>query len=325
MNSPLNYDSLFNQLASSPVKSLIEPIRRSLLPKIENPDHGDFPKWQQAITQLPQLSTQSVNLNQSQVGATGANLSDSECSHLREQLMALHPWRKGPFNLHGAHIDTEWRSDWKWDRLAPHLSNLSGRTVLDIGTGSGYHAWRMRGAGAKLTIGIEPMLLYVMQFFAIKHFIGEQQTHVLPFGIEELPNTSLSFDTIFSMGVLYHRKNPIEHLEQIRTWLRPKGEFVLETLVVNGDATTALIPQGRYAQMRNVWFLPSTLMLEIWLKKCGFRNVRLVDENVTSLDEQRTTEWMTFQSLKDFLDPNDINKTAEGYPAPRRATFICEA
>ena len=67
---------------------------------------------------------------------------------LRSLLMQLKPWRKGPFSLFDAFIDTEWRSDWKWQRLAPHISSLQGRTVLDVGCGSGYHCWRMRGAGA---------------------------------------------------------------------------------------------------------------------------------------------------------------------------------
>ncbi|MEY8213807.1 MAG: DUF1698 domain-containing protein, partial [Colwellia sp.] len=31
------------------------------------------------------------------------------------------------------------------------------------------------------------------------------------------------------------------------------------------------------------------------------------------------------QSLSDFLDPQDKNKTIEGYPAPQRAIFIANA
>ena len=51
----------------------------------------------------------------------------------------------------------------------------------------------------------------------------------------------------------------------------------------------------------------------------------MVDLNQTSLEEQRATEWMRFNSLKDFLDPDDVNKTAEGYPAPLRAVIVAEA
>jgi tRNA (mo5U34)-methyltransferase len=124
------------------------------------------------------------------------------------------------------------------------------------------------------------------------------------------------------MGVLYHRKSPIEHLEELKHALKPGGELVLETLIIEGDNTTTLVPQGRYAQMRNVWFIPSSEQLCIWLKKTGFKNVRVVDTNQTSLDEQRTTHWMTFQSLEDFLDPKDTDKTTEGYPAPRRVIIL---
>ncbi|MFO7647899.1 DUF1698 domain-containing protein, partial [Halomonas campaniensis] len=55
---------------------------------------------------------------------------------------------------------------------------------------------------------------------------------------------------------------------------------------------------------------------------CGFENVRVVDEAVTRTEEQRATEWMTFQSLADFLDPEDPTRTREGYPAPRRAVVM---
>ncbi|MEL0036997.1 MAG: DUF1698 domain-containing protein, partial [Gammaproteobacteria bacterium] len=102
------------------------------------------------------------------------------------------------------------------------------------------------------------------------------------------------------------------------------GELILETLVVDGDQNTALIPEGRYAQMRNVWFLPSTAALKLWLNRCDLVDVRLVDENKTTVEEQRATEWMTFHSLANYLDPDNSDLTIEGYPAPRRATFIAK-
>jgi tRNA (mo5U34)-methyltransferase len=149
---------------------------------------------------------------------------------------------------------------------------------------------------------------------------------LLPLGIENMPKMAVmeGVDSVFSMGVLYHRKSPIDHLLELKALLRPGGELVLETLVVEGDEQTVLVPQGRYAQMRNIWFLPSSSALALWLCKCGFKNVRIVDEVVTSLGEQRTTHWMEFHSLKDFLDPNDKHNTLEGHPAPRRAILIAQ-
>ena len=126
------------------------------------------------------------------------------------------------------------------------------------------------------------------------------------------------------MGVLYHRRSPIDHLLALRDTLRPGGELVLETLVVEGDEHTVLVPGERYAQMPNVYFLPSSLALAQWLTRAGFTNVRIVDEAITTQDEQRRTDWMTYQSLADFLDPNDPSRTIEGYPAPRRAVLVAE-
>ena len=124
------------------------------------------------------------------------------------------------------------------------------------------------------------------------------------------------------MGVLYHRRSPLDHLVQLKDQLVSGGELVLETLVIEGDENSVLVPTSRYAQMRNVYFFPSAKALKVWLELVGFEDVRIVDENVTSVDEQRTTDWMTHNSLPDYLDPNDPSKTVEGYPAPRRAVLV---
>ena len=250
---------------------------------------------------------------------------DAACSaQLRNALKALMPWRKGPFHIAGIDIDCEWRSDLKWERLRHAIAPLAGRTVLDIGCGSGYHCWRMRAAGAALVVGIDPTPLYAMQFQALQHYINDPRVQMWPLGIEDLPDDMPCFDTLFSMGLLYHRRSPLDHLQQLRALLRPGGELVLETLVVAGDARTCLMPQGRYAKMRNVWFIPSVAMLTIWLTRCGWRNVRLIDCTATTTHEQRATEWMAFESLADFLDPADPTRTVEGYPAPLRAVLTAQ-
>lgn len=282
--------------------------------------YGDLPRWIEALDALPDLDVDTRRTDLDRVTVDGPATID-----LKESLMKFHPWRKGPFSLFGTHIDTEWRSDWKWQRVAPHLSPLSGRKVLDIGCGSGYHCWRMHGAGAAFTLGIDPTPLFAIQFRVLQKYLNFPNVQMLPLGIEDLPQQMRCFDTTFSMGILYHRKSPINHLLELRDTLRSGGELVLETIVVDGEEGYSLVPSGRYGKMGNVWFLPSVATLISWLEKVKFKNVRCVDVDQTSIEEQRTTEWMTFQSLKDFLDPDDINRTIEGYPAPKRAVIIAEA
>lgn len=287
--------------------------------------HGKWQEWQAALATAPDLQPSSLDLNSSTVRiGTPANVDETARAQLLASLQALIPWRKGPYELFGIHIDTEWRSDWKWERVFPHLSPLDGRLVLDVGCGSGYHLWRMHGAGAEAVIGIDPTLLFLTQFQLLKHYAGEQQpVWMLPLKSEDLPDfRQKGFDTAFSMGVLYHRRDPLGHLQELRRALRAGGELVLETLVVEGGERTALMPHDRYAKMRNVWFIPAVPMLELWLKRLGFTHIRVVDVTPTSVDEQRCTEWSKGESLADFLDPDDARRTIEGYPAPVRATII---
>ena len=269
----------------------------------------------------------TANLNQSAITLNSDQpLSTEDRAKLEEGLRGLMPWRKGPFEFFGTYIDTEWRSDWKWDRVAPYLSDLSGRQILDVGCGSGYHCWRMLGEGAGRVIGIDPGLLFLFQFLSVKQYAGqEQRIDLLPVRVEDLPPKLEAFDTTFSMGVLYHRRSPLDHLLELKDTLRPGGELVLETLIVDGELGVTLMPEQRYAKMRNVWFIPSVDTMLLWLRRCGFKNARCVDVDTTSLEEQRRTEWMTFESLADFLDPNDKSLSIEGYPAPKRGVFIADA
>ncbi|MCF7822528.1 MAG: tRNA 5-methoxyuridine(34)/uridine 5-oxyacetic acid(34) synthase CmoB [Mariprofundaceae bacterium] len=284
--------------------------------------HGDLPRWSSGLLNLPDVPPSSVDLNSDSIRIGTVDDTELSPDEIKTVLKKMHPWRKGPFDIFGVHIDTEWHSDWKWNRIKDHMAPLDGRTILDVGCGSGYHMWRMLGADAGLVIGIDPTPLFSLHFATVKRYLPDANAFIIPVGIDDMPTGMACFDSVFSMGILYHRRSPLDHLIQLKELLRPGGELVLETLVVEGDRNTCLIPDGRYAKMRNVWFIPSVKMLETWLKRAGFTNIRCVDVNTTSVDEQRATEWMQFESLPDFLDPDDRSRTIEGYPAPRRATMI---
>ncbi|WP_413110446.1 tRNA 5-methoxyuridine(34)/uridine 5-oxyacetic acid(34) synthase CmoB [Thaumasiovibrio sp. DFM-14] len=287
-------------------------------------EHGDMPKWLRVLNKIPTTCPDNIDLKTAVHVSNNTSLPLGEKAKLENLLRTFHPWRKGPYHLHDIHIDTEWRSDWKWDRVLPHISPLKGRYVLDVGCGNGYHMWRMLGEGAELTVGIDPSHLFLVQFEAIRKLMGnDQRAHLLPLGIEQLPELR-AFDTVFSMGVLYHRRSPLDHLLQLKNQLVKGGELVLETLVIDGDENAVLVPTDRYAQMRNVFFFPSARALKVWLEQTGFEDVRIVDECVTSTGEQRSTGWMTHNSLPDYLDPNDPSKTIEGYPAPKRAILVAK-
>jgi len=282
--------------------------------------NGNLPRWLDAFQHLPEIAITNTFLDTAAVTASG-QVSGDQRQQLHAALRQLHPWRKGPFDICGLFIDSEWRSDWKWNRLAPHL-DLQGHSILDVGCGNGYFGWRMLAAGAAVVIGLDPMILYTLQHAALRKYLGNRPNFVVPGSDQLIADPLAAFDTVFSMGVLYHRTSPIDHLLALARALRPQGQLVLETLIIDPTGEEVLVPKHRYAKMRNVWFIPSVGMLTKWLQRCGFTDVRCIDQTTTTVDEQRATAWMTFESLPEFLDSQDPKRTVEGYPAPLRAILL---
>lgn len=320
----IDFGRFYQQIAIGPLSHWLNTLPAQITQWQQESLHGRFKQWFNTLEHLPELTPTSLDLQNGVSATMMPDITDGQRAGIEQLLRNLMPWRKGPFSLYDVSIDTEWRSDWKWDRVLPHISPLQDRHILDVGCGSGYHLWRMVGAGARLAVGIDPMQLFLCQFEAVRRLLGDdRRAHVLPLGIEQLPALA-AFDTVFSMGVLYHRRSPLDHLWQLKDQLVSGGELVLETLVIEGDENSVLVPGERYGQMRNVYFLPSPAALTQWLEKCGFVDVRLVDLCVTTTQEQRRTDWMVSESLADFLDPTDSTKTVEGYPAPLRAVIVAK-
>jgi tRNA (mo5U34)-methyltransferase len=314
-----DHAALFRQLRAAGFDAWVDELETAASGWFTEARHGDYPRWAAALEALPPIADVRGRFDAPEVTIEG-RCADSAA--LRDALMRLSPWRKGPWRFADVTIDSEWRSDWKWARVRPHLSDLRGRRILDVGCGNGYHAWRMLADDPSLVLGIDPSVLFNLQFLAAWHYLRDPRIHLLPLTIQAMPENLQYFDTVLSMGVLYHRRSPFDHLIRLKGLLRPGGELCLETLVIDGSRGEVLVPAGRYARMNNVWFLPSVPELEHWLRRAGFTEVRCVDLNRTTVEEQRSTEWMRFESLPQCLDPADADKTVEGYPAPLRAVML---
>jgi len=300
-----DFEALADCLRSLGLAHWNDDLGPVLRQRLTGQTHGDWARWNEVINDLP--------------AARG------DTARLRELLMGLHPWRKGPLSLDGVEIDTEWRSDWKWARVKDGVGSLDGRNVLDVGSGNGYYALQMRKAGAATVIGVDPTLLFAMQFQAINVFERNASIFILPCRLEETPPAKKVFDTTFSMGVLYHQRDPLKHLRDLQSTLRSGGQLVLETLYLPGDDLRTATPEDRYARMRNVWSLPTVPQLLAWLRETRYVKIELIDTSITTIDEQRSTEWMTFESLEEALDPSDPSKTIEGWPAPHRVVVTAVA
>lgn len=316
-----NYNLFTEKLKKNSMEKWINPLNHAIETALKKPD-GNMPFWDKTLEELPIVENCKLIKNEKAITIISDDNNGDYSKRIEDILKKLIPWRKGPFKIFNTYIDSEWRSDMKWDRVLPNIKPLKGKNVLDIGCGNGYHMFRMAEEGADLVIGVDPTMLFYTQFMAINKYVQRDNVFLLPLGFEDLPSDINVFDTVFAMGVLYHRKSPFEFLKSLKSFLKPCGELVLETLIVDGDENTVMVPQDRYASMKNVWFLPSAKAMIKWLKRIGFTSVKFCGSQITTTEEQRCTQWMLGKSLSDFLDANNKLLTIEGLPAPNRGIFI---
>jgi tRNA (mo5U34)-methyltransferase len=254
-------------------------------------------------------------------GGAGGGNSDECPETVRALLLKLLPWRVGPWRFAGVDVDAEWRSYLKWKRIASEIY-FDGAKVLDVGCNNGYFGFKALDAGAEWVLGVEPTRLYAAQHEVFRQYLADPSTMgLMPICDDQIPLGLNVFDVVLSMGVLYHRKNPVGHLERLYSSLRKRGQLVLETMAIESQEANLIVPEGKFAKMRGIWFMPTVAMLQRWLRRIGFDQIQVIDISTTRDDEQRTTPFMPFESRSDFVDPQNAGLTIEGYPMPCRVVI----
>lgn len=271
--------------------------------------------FQEAIRSLKMYEDVEVKLGD-RVEVQIKNLSPQDAQQIKETALLMKPWRKGPFQINDLFIDSEWQSQIKYNLLEPHF-NLKDKIVGDIGCNNGYYLFRMLSQSPKKLIGFDPSAIYYSQFQFINHFIKSDIVYEL-LGVEHVEFYEHKFDTLFCLGVLYHRSDPVAMLKSLFKGLHKGGELILDTFMIDGEGEMCLTPRDRYSKIPNIYFVPTVNALKNWCFRAGFETVEVLEIMKTEPKEQRKTEWIETQSLEDFLDPDDHTKTVEGYPAPKR-------
>ena len=271
--------------------------------------------YQEAIAALPEYTNVKVSLGD-RVEVQIEGLSPEALEQIKQTAELMKPWRKGPFQFNTLFIDSEWQSQIKYNLLEPHF-NLKDKIVGDIGCNNGYYLFRMLSQQPKKLIGFDPSAIYYSQFLFVDHFIKSGIVYEL-LGVEHVEFYEHKFDTLFCLGVLYHRSDPVAMLKSLFKGLNKGGELILDTFMIDGEEEICLTPRDRYSKIPNIYFVPTVNALKNWCYRAGFESVEVLEIMKTELNEQRKTEWIDTQSLEDFLDPDDPTKTVEGYPAPKR-------
>jgi tRNA (mo5U34)-methyltransferase len=284
-----------------------------------NQEKKGFLRYRQPYLELAKHTADFIDCSEDKVRiGDKTEISEETRTHIKEQLKCFMPWRKGPFSVFGIDIDAEWRSERKWQRVVPELPDLAGKVIADIGCNNGYYMFRMAPSSPKFVLGFEPSIQHYYCFKALNAMAGYENLEIDLLGVEHIALFESTFDVIFLMGIIYHRPSPIDTLRDLLTSLKPGGTLILETQAIPGEESYALFPEKTYAKVPGTYFVPTGLCLKNWMEKAGFEEVHLFSSLPMSSNEQRKTEWMQFESYRNFLDPMNSDLTIEGYPAPLR-------
>jgi len=276
--------------------------------------------WQKILLELPSPLDKTVEMS-SEV-KIDFDWTPQDSVETKDLLLKLVPWRKGPFLINDVFIDSEWCSHFKWDRFLELNVDLNDKTVLDVGSGNGYYGFRMLGLGAKEVLCLEPNLTHFSQFLAINNFAQSKKIQMLPERLESIEIDKPYFDVIFSMGLLYHQRDPGEHLRLLASHLKKEGRIVIETIVTPEDYKEVLVPSDRYANMPNVWSVHNEIGLEKIILEQGLETIDSTEAVMTTVEEQRATQWMPFRSFESALEEGNPERTIEGFPAPLRKFVV---
>lgn len=246
-------------------------------------------------------------------------LTDQQRQAFEQIITALSPWKKGPYLLGQRFIDSEWRSELKWQRLLPHLPPLKDVSIADIGCNNGYFMLRMLAHRPERIVGFEPYLKHAVHHCVWRHLLADYRDKVAlePMGIQHCDLWPEGFDVMFCLGILYHHTDPVGMLRTMAKALRKKGTIIIDCQGIAGDEELCLVPKQRYAGAAGIWFLPTLPALKNWIRRAGYSYCKVIFDAPLRGDEQRRSKDADIKSLGDFLS-EDGECTAEGYPAPRR-------
>jgi tRNA (mo5U34)-methyltransferase len=272
---------------------------------------------QYAVHTLPFIDAERIAVTLDDTVAIDIEaLREEEADAIEKTARLLKPWRKGPFRISNLYIDSEWRSWIKYNLLEPFF-DLRDKRVGDIGCNNAYYLFRMMKHEPAKLVGFDPSAHYFTQFQFIDRFVRSGIVYEM-LGVEHVSFYEHRFDTLFCLGVLYHRPDPINTLKSLYKGLEKGGELILDTFMIDGDEEICLTPAERYSKIPNIYFIPTVNALKNWCMRAGFSDIEVLAVKETDTYEQRKTEWIDSQSLEDFLDPKNPSLTVEGYPAPKR-------
>ena len=202
-------------------------------------------------------------------------LAPEERARLLERVKELEPWLQGPFALGGdLVIGGAWRIDHRWQALRPHVPDVTGRRVLDIGSNAGYDPFMFKLLGAADVMACEPFeFIQQMEFLESIYRTGVRPCRMR---WQELdPERDARFELVHCHGVLYHEVHPMVLLQRLREMLTDDGVLLFGSMMLADPELSecARFVPGAYYNDPSWWWVPGRLAMRWMLETVGLQVV----------------------------------------------------
>lgn len=154
--------------------------------------------------------------------------------------------------------------------LAGIPTNLSGATVLDIGTTNGGSAFLSERRGASRVVAVDICGPEVFGFDKISQYLDSRVTF-LESSVYELPEklNYEKFDLVFFWGVLYHLRHPLLGLDAINQICADM--LTIETVISSAeDSSARFYRKDELSSDGSNWWAPSERCLLDFCESAGF-------------------------------------------------------
>jgi tRNA (mo5U34)-methyltransferase len=155
--------------------------------------------------------------------------------------------------------------------------DLTGKSVLDVGTANGGAAFRAEQRGASRVVAVDIYPPTWFGFAALRDFLGSRVEYVQG-TVYELQAVlgGEKFDFVVFFGVLYHLRHPLLGLDEVRAVLSETGTASIETAVCDDEVgELSPHPMARFYRRDELagdtsnWFAPTVACLEDWCASAG--------------------------------------------------------
>jgi tRNA (mo5U34)-methyltransferase len=189
------------------------------------------------------------------------------------------PWHQGFELVPGVHTPGRSLVPALLDKI--YLPSLESRSVLDIGTFNGGLAFTLERLGAARIVALDIYEPDTLGFAQVKRFLDSAVEYVRG-SVYDLRSVlgDEKFDLVFYWGVIYHLRNPLLSLDNVRSVVREDGTVYVESAVSDGElGKLASASVARFYRRDELgtdstnWFAPSTVCLQEWCASAGLEPV----------------------------------------------------